>query len=262
MRSDAGKGSRARAVISIGLAVAALGGAAESRAANARPAMPSKTYTIPGKTYTWTFQADTLGQKPAHSVAFGGTWSVSVDSTGSASSAARDSAAATAGGPADSARQVESAPLPPRLLSQSEGDDGIAYHYLTFTRPLLQDLDASVRFRIRSGEMDPSAGLLFQMDPKGTSGYLVRVSGKSGEMAFHYLLYGKRRDVKYAKIDPPALGTWHTIAVKRRGSVLRAFYDGKELLETRDDRFSKGTVGVWGEDDTLVDFADLTATAR
>jgi len=107
-----------------------------------------------------------------------------------------------------------------------------------------------------------TAGLLFQMDPKGTSGYLVRVSGKSGEMAFHYLLYGKRRDVKYAKIDPPALGTWHTIAVKRRGSVLRAFYDGKELLETRDDRFSKGTVGIWGEDDTLVDFADLTATAR
>ena len=259
----AGMGRRARAAIAIGVALAALGAAAECQAVKVGPAMPSKTYTIPGKTYTWGFQADTLGQKPAHSVAFGGTWSVSEDSTGTASSSAADSAAATAGGQVEGAGgQIVSAAPARRLLTQSENDDGIAYHYLTFTRPLLKDLDASVRFRIRSGEMDPSAGLLFQMDPKGTSGYLVRVSGKSGEMVFHYLLYGRRRDVKYAKIDTPAPGTWHTIAIKRRRSVLRAFYDGKELLETRDDRFSKGTLGVWSEDDTLVDFADLTATAR
>jgi hypothetical protein len=240
----------------LALAVA-IGMAAEGRAAKERTA-------IPGKTFSWTFQADTLGQKPAHSIAFGGTWAVLEDSIGVAragvvttsADAAWDSAAAAAGDLA-----LGGAP-PRRILTQSESDDGIAYHYLTFTRPLLEDVDASVRFRIRSGEMDPSAGLMFQMDRKGTSGYLVRASGKSGELVFHYLLYGKRRDVKYAKIEPPAPGTWHTIAVVRRKSTLRAFYDGKELMAVRDDRFSKGTVGVWTEDDTLVDFADLTATAR
>ena len=149
-----------------------------------------------------------------------------------------------------------------RLLSQREADDGVVYHYLTFTRPLLGDLDASVRFRIRSGEIDPSAGLMFQMDPKGTSGYLVRVSGKSGELAFHYMLFGKRRDVKFAKIPELTPGTWHTLAIQRRRSTLRVIYDGKETMLVRDDRFSRGTVGVWTEDDTLVDFADLTATAR
>jgi hypothetical protein len=241
--------------VSIGLMLVALTCAAQDGMAAKGPKksqpMPTKP-PVPGKTYSWSFQADTLGQKPAYTVAFGGTWQVIEDP---ASSGATGTTAASP----ELAANGESAQ---RFLTQSDGEDGIAYHYLTFTRPFLADLDASVRFRIKSGEMDPSAGLLFQMDPKGTSGYLVRVSGKSGEIVFHYLLYGKRRDVKYAKIDPPTSGTWHTLAIERRGTVLRASYDGSVLLTVRDDRFSKGNIGVWSEDDTLVDFADLTATAR
>ena len=51
---------------------------------------------LPGKTYSWTFEADTLGLKPAHTMAFGGTWQVIEDST---ALAAQDSIAV----PADSA---------------------------------------------------------------------------------------------------------------------------------------------------------------
>jgi len=211
---------------------------------------------LPGKTYSWSFEADTLGLKPAHTVAFGGTWQVIEDST---ALFAQDSIAV----PADS---VAPAPPPrpkvPRFLNQSETDDGVAYHYINFTRPTLADMDASVRFRIRGGEIDPSAGLLFQMDPKGTSGYLVRVIARDSEIAFHYLLYGKRRDVKFASIPTPEPGSWHTVGVTRRRTVLTVLYDGKEVMTLRDDRYRKGTVGVWTEDDSLVDFAGLTATAR
>jgi hypothetical protein len=228
MRGMGGRGNRIRAWLWMGAAFTILVGAAAASGA------AKESQAKPGKTYAWSFQADTLGLKPAHSIAFGGTWQVSEDSTG----------------------------VGQRFLTQTESDDGIAYHYLMFTRPMLENLDASVRFRIRSGEIDPSAGLLFQMDRKGTSGYLVRVSGKTGELAFHYLLSGKRRDVKFAKVLAPEPGTWHTVSISRRRSVVRASYDGKEVMELRDDRFSRGTVGVWTEDDTLVDFADLTATAR
>jgi len=222
MRGDDANGAAMALLV---LALALPGSAAARRAKDHLP--------LPGKTYAWSFQADTLGQRPAYSVSFGGSWQVIEDST-----------AAT------------------RLLVQSDTGDGVAYHYLNFTRPTLADLDASVRFRILSGEMDPSAGLLFQMDPKGTSGYLVRVIAQDSEVAFHYLLYGKRRDVKFAKIEAPAPGTWHTLAVTRRRSVLKVSYDGREIMTVRDDRYSKGTVGVWTEDDTHVEFADLTATAR
>ena len=226
------------------LALCSLTGAAFAKEPK-QASMPKQRMAPAGKTYTWDFQADTLGLKPAHAMVFGGNWQVVGDST----SMARPDTMNTL--------------IPShRFLSQLEDDDGVVYHYLTFTRPLLGDLDASVRFRIRSGEIDPSAGLMFQMDPKGTSGYIVRVSAKTGELAFHYMLYGKRRDVKFAKIPELTPGTWHTLAVQRRRSTLRVFYDGKETMLVRDDRFSKGTVGVWTEDDTLVDFADLTATAR
>ncbi len=239
MRRNGGMGTDGGAKAAL-LMIVALGLGAPGVGRAAKVQIP-----LPGRVYAWNFQADTLGQKPGHTVAFGGNWQVIQDSTGVA---AQDS--------------VPPLPPAPRLLSQLEGDDGIAYHYLTFTRPTLGDMDASVRFRIRSGEIDPSAGLLFQMDPKGTNGYLVRVSGRSGELTFHYMLYGKRRDVKYSKIPPLTPGTWHTIAIVRRKSQLHVSYDGKEVMAVRDDRFSKGNVGVWSEDDTLVDFEGLTATAR
>jgi hypothetical protein len=249
MRGNDWKALLVLLLVSAGMIAAAPATAAKAK--RSKEHMP-----LPGKTYSWSFEADTLGQKPAHTMAFGGTWQVIEDST---ALAAIDSAAVLA----DS---VAPAPPPrpkaPRFLHQSETDDGVAYHYINFTRPTLADLDASVRFRIRGGEIDPSAGLLFQMDPKGTSGYLVRVISGDSEIGFHYLLYGKRRDVKFAPIPTPEPGSWHTLGITRRRTVLTVLYDGKEVMTVRDDRYRRGTVGVWTEDDTLVDFAGLTATAR
>lgn len=184
------------------------------------------------KTWSWTFQADTLGQEPQHTGVFGGRWEVALD---------------------------ESA----RVLRQAEADDGVEFHYVQFRRPVVEDLVASVRFRILSGEVDPSAGLLFQLDPKkGTSGYLLRVSGEKNRLIAHYLLYGKRRDLKHVEVPPLEPGVWHTLSITRKGSVLTASYDGTERFRLRDERFRKGTVGLWTEDDTVAEFADLTVSTN
>jgi hypothetical protein len=146
----------------------------------------------------------------------------------------------------------------PRFLRQKEGDDGITYHYLQFPKPHLKDLEASVRFRIRSGDIDPTAGIAFHLDAKGRNGYVVRVSGAKGEIVAHYLIFGKRRDLRVATIDPPEPGAWHTLGVRKQGSVLEVTYDGASIFRIRDERFSEGNVGLWTEDDTIVDFSDLT----
>ena len=117
---------RVRALISGIMASALFGGAFGG---DARRAAADEATTKPGKVYSWTFEADTLGQKPARSVVFGGTWALMADS-------------------ADTTRGMK------RFLRQTEDDDGVAFHYLNFTRPTLHDLDASVRFRIVSGEID------------------------------------------------------------------------------------------------------------
>ncbi|MGE5177124.1 MAG: hypothetical protein ACM3JJ_12220 [Hyphomicrobiales bacterium] len=218
----------------------------------APPAARSAEWKTPkGKTWTWTFAADTLGKAPDHARVEGGRWIVLFDSTRAPAGAIRAAGDTTA---ADSAALASW----PRILRQADDQDGIVFHTIQFTRPLVGDLEASVRFRIRSGEIDPSAGLAFQLDPKGRNGYVVRVSGKSGELIAHYLIYGKRRDVKYDAIETPEPGTWHTLAIRRVGSVLTVSYDGKERFQLRDERYREGNVGLWTEDDTIVDFADLT----
>jgi len=202
-----------------------------------------------GKTWTWNFAADTLGLAPPGSHAYGGAWAVELDSS---------LAVATAVAPADSTGKSDSVLVGPRFLRQNEPDDGITYHYIQFVKPHLKDLEASVRFRIRSGDIDPTAGIAFHLDPKGRNGYVVRVSGAKGEIVAHYLLYGKRRDIRVATIEPPEPGAWHTLGLRKQGSVLDVTYDGKPVFRIRDERYSEGNVGLWTEDDTIVDFADFT----
>jgi hypothetical protein len=198
----------------------------------AAPDGESAKNPLPGKKYTWTFAADTLGQAPTFTRATGGNWAVLEDSTSGA-----------------------------RWIRQLESEEGIASHVLQFLKPSLADQELSARFRIRSGEIDPSVGIAFQLDPKGRNGYLVRVSGKDGELIAHYLIHGKRRDIKYARLTPPNPGEWHTLGVRRKGSVMEISYDGTVMMKLRDERFEKGNIGLWTEDDTVADFADLTVTS-
>jgi len=233
-----------RSVVIAVFVVLLLGTAATSRAEKRDRAR------LKGKTWTWNFAADTLGLAPSGSKTYGGTWAVELDSA-----LATPSPDVTA--PGDSSGAAAVALAGPRFLRQTEGDDGIAFHFIQFPKPHLEDLEASVRFRIRSGEIDPTAGIAFHLDQKGRNGYIVRVSGAKGEIVAHYLIYGKRRDLRVAEVAPPEPGTWHTLAVRKQGSVLEIRYDGATILKMRDERFSEGNVGLWTEDDTIVDFADF-----
>ena len=198
------------------------------------------------KSYNFTFAADTLGHAPANSVPFGGTWQVIPDSAGIA---------------ADSSSHDTTAVVP-RVLRQSEDQDGLKFHYIQFPKPALDNIIVSVRFRIISGEIDPSAGVMFQVDPKGRNGYIVRASAESGQLAVHYFLSGRRRDLRVAKIEKPEPNTWHTLEVEHVGTVMIVRYDGVETIRIREERYSHGCLGLWSEEDTVVDFEGLKVAIR
>lgn len=187
---------------------------------------------LPGRTYSWNFEADTLSQAPAFTRVSGGSWAVVEDSTHAGA----------------------------RLLRQLESDDGLGSHSLQFLKPRVADQELSVRFRIRSGEIDPSVGIALHLDAKGKTGYLIRISGRSRELIAHYLLNGKRRDIKMVDVEPPRAGEWHTLGVRRVGERLQVVYDGVVKMKLRDERFSVGNIGLWTEDDTVADFSGLTVT--
>jgi hypothetical protein len=229
--------------------------------------------TYGSKTWTWSFAADTLGLPPANTATFGGSWAVLVDSTrafeargapGGASASSADSVtgATVPASSADSTAVATALASAPRVLRQSEADDGLRFHYIQFKKPTLEDQAVSVRFRILAGDIDPTAGVMFQVDPKGRNGYIVRVSGETNQLIVHYLIFGRRRDLRFAKIPPIQPGTWHTLSVERKGSIMAVSYDGEEKIRIRDERYSGGSVGLWTEDDTVVDFEQLAVSKR
>ena len=186
------------------------------------------------RTWTHDFRADTLGMAPSGTVVMGGSWAVLEDSS------------------------AEGA----RILRQSEGEEARAANWIRLLKPRLESGEISVRFRIRSGELDPSVGIVFHVDPKGKNGYLVRLSGADNELIAHYFLQGKRRDIKMRALEAPPVGEWHTLGVRRDRDRISILYDGVEKMALRDERFVRGSVGLWTEDDTVADFADLRITGR
>ena len=199
----------------------------------------AKTEPRHGKSWVWTFEADTLGKEPDNTGVATGTWEIG--------NLAADSAGTGTAGTGTAAR----------VLRQLESEDGADYHMLQLKKPVIQDLVASVRFRVVSGDVDPGAGFLFHLDDKAKNGYLIRVSGAKSRIVAHYLIYGRRRDIRYAPVEPPKPGEWHTLSVSKKRSVIVVTYDGTERMRFRDERFRKGTVGFWTEDDAVVEFADL-----
>jgi hypothetical protein len=197
--------------------------------------------TVRSRTWTITFQADTLGQAPPHADVLGGDWAVVEDST---------------------AETADSTGTLPLVLRQREGDEPKAAHSIRFGKPSMRDGEVSTRFRIVSGELDPSVGIMSHLDAKGRNGYLVRVSGARSELIAHYFVNGKRRDLKFQKIEPPALGTWHTLALRREGVTLTVLYDGVRRMQLRDERYVKGVAGLWTEDDTVADFSEVSVTVQ
>lgn len=186
------------------------------------------------RTWIHDFRADTLGMSPSGTVVMGGSWVVLEDSS-------------TAGA---------------RVLRQTEGEEARAANWIRLLKPRLERGEVSVRFRIRSGELDPSVGIVFHVDPKGKNGYLVRLSGADNELIAHYFLAGKRRDIKMQALEAPPAGEWHTLAVRREKDRIAVLYDGVQKMALRDERFTRGSVGLWTEDDTVADFADLKITGR
>jgi hypothetical protein len=197
------------------------------------------------RTWAYDFRADTLGQAPTGSIVMAGVWTVVEDSTARAPGAPRDSSG-----------------METRVLRQAEGEEAASANWIRLKKPTVENGEISVRFRIRSGELDPSVGIAFHLDPKGRNGYLVRVSGEREELIAHYLILGKRRDIKMVPVAAPAAGEWHTLGIRRRGIRTFVTYDGEAKMEIRDERYRRGTVGLWTEDDTEADFVDWKITAR
>jgi hypothetical protein len=116
------------------------------------------------------------------------------------------------------------------------------------------DVDVSVRFKPISGREDASGGIVFRF-AEGRY-YVIRANALENNFRLYY--YDRsRHQLASAKVQPPALGQWHTIRVVAVGDHIQAYLNGERLLDRRDARFRAGQVGLWTKADSITAFDDF-----
>ncbi len=103
------------------------------------------------------------------------------------------------------------------------------------------DVDVSVRFKPISGSEDALGGIVFRFD-EGRY-YVVRANALENNFRLYYYDRG-RHQLATARVQPPALGQWHTLRVVALGDRIQAYLNGKLPLDHRDSRFRSGQVGL------------------
>ena len=144
------------------------------------------------------------------------------------------------------------APSGQRVLVQRATEN--AFNVIVAPSGPYTDLDVSVHFKPMAGREDASGGIVFRF--AAGHYYVVRANALENNFRLYYYDRG-RYQLATARVQPPALGQWHTIRVVAVGEHIQAYLNGALLLEHRDARYSAGQVGLWTKADSMTAFDAL-----
>ncbi|MFL5300124.1 MAG: hypothetical protein ACJ79R_07270 [Anaeromyxobacteraceae bacterium] len=188
-------------------------------------------------TKTWDFQREKVDEAPA-GFSFGrtgegrpGKWIVRVD---------------------------RSAPSGDHVLAQVD-EDRADYRFplAVAESPALKDLRVDVRCKQLSGKTDQACGLVFRYRDENNY-YVTRANALEDNVRLYRVVNGRRRELAGwdGKVAPQ---TWHALAIEARGNRFVVFFDGKQVIDAKDDTFpDAGKVGLWTKADSVTEFDTLS----
>lgn len=148
--------------------------------------------------------------------------------------------------------EMAGAPSGKRVLVQRALEN--AFNVIVAPGGPYTDVDVSVRFKPISGREDASGGIVFRFADGRY--YVVRANALEDNFRLYYYDRG-RHQLATARVQPLALGQWHTLRVVAMGDRIQAYLNGRLLLDHRDSRFRSGQVGLWTKADSVTAFDDL-----
>ncbi len=231
-------------LISLGCGNNESGASTKSGVSPSPPNVPPETPAVlqpAGKTFTYNFDADTVGQLPAtfHAALTGQgakpEWAVKTDAT---------------------------APSQPNVLAQlSKDKTDYRFPLAILDEGSFKDLELSVKFKAVSGEIDRAAGLVFRLKDANNY-YIVRANALEGNYRLYHVIAGKRQQFAGANLKV-ASDEWHELRVVCIGNKITCYYDGEKKIEATDNTFSEaGKVGLWTKADSVTYFDDLQVISK
>ena len=152
-------------------------------------------------------------------------------------------------------RAESDAPSPPNALCQTGNAD---FPAISLDTKAYTDLTLVTRFKPISGRQDQAGGLIFRVQDKDNY-YILRANALENNVIFFIYQRGTRSQLKAgdAKVSE---GTWHELRVEVRGNAFRGFLDGAPVVDTTDDRYKNGGIGLWTKSDSVTCFDDVELT--
>ena len=116
----------------------------------------------------------------------------------------------------------------------------------------------SVRCKAVSGKVDQACGLVFRFRDDSNY-YVVRANALENNVRLYWVKDGKRQ--QFAGWDGPVIaGVWHGLSIEVRDDRFEISWDGKKVIDARDQTFTEGgKIGVWTKADSVTYFDDLIA---
>jgi len=186
--------------------------------------------STPDATLSWDFDHDTPGQPPDGAETFSGKWEVRANEEG--------------------------APSPPNVLCQTQS---ATFPALALDNTIYEDLEVTTRFKAIAGKEDEAAGIIFRVQDKDNY-YILRANALENSVNLYKYTGGSRSELKGASVGVSA-GQWHELRVETNDETLRGYFDGMLVVETTDDTFHAGRIGLWTKADSVTCFDDVKATA-
>lgn len=115
------------------------------------------------------------------------------------------------------------------------------------------DLEAHVRFKVVSGSVDQAGGLALRLQ-SAQNYYLARANALEDNVRFYRVKGGRREELAGANVKVTA-NEWHTLSLRAQANRFVVSFDGKALIDARDETFSSpGKVALWTKADSVTRF--------
>ena len=180
-------------------------------------------------TRKWNFDGDLVGGLPSGAQSFSGQWAV---------------------------RAEPDAPSQPNALCQTGNAD---FPAIGLDDKQYTDLTLVAHFKPIAGKTDQAGGLIFGVQDKSNY-YILRANALEDNVIFFTYVNAQRNQLKgaNAKVMP---NIWHELRVEVRGNTFVGFLDGKQVVDSTDDRYKSGGIGLWTKSDSVTCFDDVEVTS-
>ena len=199
------------------------------------------TPTATPEVHVWNFDSEKAGSEPTGWKQIAGSWIIQADA---------------------------SAPSTPNTIALQGGLGAQAtalVHGLNY--PLVAILDQpteygdftlEVSYKPVIGRFDCSGGIVFRY--VDTSNYYVLAAGCPNDYFTLSREFNGTPSILQQKVVPIDQGAWYKIKVEVQGDHFTCYNDNKMIFDFNDSKIAKGKFGLYGANDSLAEFDNLTLT--